>query len=105
MAARNSVTCRDLMDVTATVRVLSVNVLEKTAVTDRAALIVITHAVLVPVQAPRHSRKAPPAPALAVRVTDVPLVKLAAQVAPQVIPVGLLLTVPLLLPPVERVRE
>ena len=42
--------------------------------------------------------KVEPAVAIAVSVTAVPLVKLAAQVAPQVIPAGELVTVPLPVP-------
>src|SRR3989442_1350579 len=47
---------------------------------------------------PLHPVKAEPAAGRAVRVTAVPLAKLAEQVAPQSIPVGLLVTVPVPMP-------
>jgi hypothetical protein len=59
MAVRYSVKCMALMGVTLVVRVLSVNVLEKTAVTHFVVVIVSWHEP-VPVHAPRHSRKTPP---------------------------------------------
>jgi len=71
-------------------------------------LIGTAHSVVVlPAQAsPRHSRKVPPAPGLAVRMTPVPLGKLAVQlpVHPS-IPAGLLLTLPALLPVTVTVRR
>src|SRR2546426_805216 len=67
----------------------------KVAVTVVAAEIV-TVQVLVPEQPPPlQPLKVEPAAGAAVSVTAVPLVKLAAQVAPQVIPAGALVTVPL----------
>jgi len=63
----------------------------KVAVTDCAAFIVTEH-VPVPVQAPLQPVKAEPAAAVAVSVT-VPLND-AEQVVPQLIPAGLLVTVP-----------
>jgi hypothetical protein len=48
----------------------------------------------VPVQAPDHPANVDPEAAVAVSVTDVPLLKFAVQVAPQLIPEGLLVTVP-----------
>ena len=69
----------------------------KVAVTDLAAVIV-TEQVPVPTQAPLQPAKVEPAAAAAVRVTTVPLTKLAEHVVPQLIPAGLLLTVPLPLP-------
>ena len=66
------------------------------AVTLRTALIVTTHCA-VPLQPPPdHPVKLDPAPAVAVRVTWVPCWKLAEQVAPQLIPEGLLETLPAL---------
>ena len=67
------------------------------AVTDLAALIV-TEQLPVPVQAPLQPAKVEPAAAVAVRVTTVPLVKFAVHVLGQLIPAGLLLTVPVPVP-------
>ena len=53
---------------------------------------------------PLQPVKVEPAAGAAVSVTAVPLVKLAAQVAPQVIPAGELLTVPLPVPAGVTVR-
>lgn len=75
--------------VTVSAKVTALNV----AVTALAALMV-TEQVPVPVQAPLHPAKVDPADAAAVRVTTVPLVKLALQVLGQVMPAGLLLTDP-----------
>src|SRR5450755_2440839 len=72
------------------------------AVTDFAALIV-TLQVPVPVQAPLQPANVDPAATLAVSVTTVPLLKLALQVPGQLIPVGLLVTVPVLVPASETV--
>ena len=70
----------------------------KVAVTVVAAEMV-TVQVLVPEQPPPvQPLKVEPAAGAAVRVTAVPLVKLAAQVAPQVMPAGELVTVPLPVP-------
>jgi hypothetical protein len=67
---------------------------EKVAATVVSALSV-TLQVLVPEQPPPDQPvKRAPAFAAAVRVTCVPAVKLAVHVAPQLIPVGLLLMVP-----------
>ena len=71
----------------------------KVAVTVWAALMVTEHEP-VPVQAPDQPAKVEPVPAAAVRVTTVPLAKLALQLAPQLIPAGLLVTVPVPVPPV-----
>ena len=66
----------------------------KLAVTVVAAVSVIAH-VPVPLHPPPlQPVKVEPAAALAVRVTGVPLAKLAEQVAPQSIPAGLLVAVP-----------
>src|SRR5437660_1395086 len=67
------------------------------AVTARTALIV-TLQVPVPVQLPLQPVKVAPAAGVAVRVTRVPVVKAVEQVAPQEIPPGELVTVPLLVP-------
>jgi len=60
--------------------------------------------VPVPVQAPLQPVKVEPVEAAAVRVTLVPLVKLALQVEPQLTPVGLEVTVPEPVPLLVRVR-
>ena len=52
----------------------------------------------VPLQAPLQPANVEPAAGIAVKVTTVPLVKLAEQVAPQEIPAGELTTVPVPLP-------
>jgi hypothetical protein len=66
----------------------------KVAVTDCAVLIVTVQGTVVPVQAPFQPAKAAPADVLGVRLTEVPLMKLAEQVAPQLMPAGELVTVP-----------
>src|SRR5947199_8595665 len=53
---------------------------------------------------PLQPPKVEPAAGAAVSVTAVPLAKLAAQVAPQVMPAGLLVTVPAPVPALETVR-
>ena len=53
-------------------------------------------AVLQP--APAHPAKVEPEPAVAVKVTGVPLLSVVEQVLPQLIPVGLLVTVPVPVP-------
>ena len=73
---------------------VSVCVTVNVAVTDRSALIV-TMQVPVPEQPPPlQPVKVEPAAGVAVRVTTVPSVKDAAQVAPQLIPAGELVTDP-----------
>ncbi len=67
------------------------------AVTALAADMVTLH-VPVPVQAPLHPAKVDPAAAVSVSVTTVPLLKFALQVLGQLIPAGLLLTVPVPVP-------
>jgi len=75
----------------------------KVAVTEVAAFIV-TLQVPVPVQPPPlQPVKVEPAPGAAVSVTTVPGVKEAEHVAPQEIPAGLLVTVPLPAPALETV--
>ena len=66
----------------------------KRAVTDLTASMV-TVRVVVPVPSPLQPLKVEPASGVAVSVTLVPLLKLAEQVAPQLMPTGLLVTVPL----------
>ena len=61
--------------------------------TDEAAVRFTVH-VPVPVQAPDHPAKVEPALGAAVKVTEVPLEKLALHAVPQLIPEGLLVTVP-----------
>src|SRR5439155_25807949 len=74
------------------------------AVTVVAAESVIVHAP-VPLQPPPlQPVKAEPAAGLALRVTTVPLAKLAVHVAPQVMPAGELVTVPLPVPAGVTVR-
>ena len=68
--------------------------LPKVAVTAFAPLIVTEH-VPVPLQAPlQPAKNEPPAAAVAVRVTVVPCANVAEHVAPQLIPAGVLVTVP-----------
>src|SRR3989441_10132265 len=75
----------------------------KVAVTVVAAETVATE-VRVPVQPPPlQPMKAEPAAGFAVRVTTVPLTKLAEQLAPQAMPAGLLVTVPEAAPAVATV--
>jgi hypothetical protein len=63
------------------------------AVTEVLAVRVTAH-VLVPVQAPDHPTNVEPALGVAVSVTGVPPAKLALHVVPQLMPEGLLVTVP-----------
>ena len=67
------------------------------AVTAEAA-VRFTVQVPVPVQAPDQPANVELAPAAAVKVTDVPLAKLALHVDPQLMPAGLLVTVPVPVP-------
>ena len=65
----------------------------------------VTTQLPVPVHPPPlQPVKAEPAFGAAVSVTTVPLVKLAAQVAPQSMPAGLLVTVPVPAPALATVR-
>src|SRR2546425_926624 len=79
--------------------VMSVNV----AVTAVAALRVTVQAPGPEQPPPLQPLKVEPAAGAAVSVTAVPLAKLAAQVAPQVMPAGLLVTVPAPVPALETV--
>src|SRR5207237_4504109 len=80
--------------------VMSVNV----AVTVVAALTVTVQAPGPEQPPPLQPLKVEPAAGAAVSVTAVPLAKLAAQVAPQVMPAGLLVTLPAPVPALETVR-
>src|SRR5437867_12462468 len=86
--------------VTVSVKVWSV----KVAVTVVAAETVITHDPVPVHPPPLQPLKVEPAAGVAVTVTAVPLGKLAEHVAPQVIPAGALVTVPLPRPAELRVR-
>ena len=76
----------------------------KVAVTVVAAESVTTQVPVPEHPPPAQPMKVEPAAAVAVRVTAVPLVKLAEQVAPQLIPTGELVTVPLPVPAGVTVR-
>ena len=105
IAVRSSTMCTAFTAVVCATRGSSVKpleVIEKLAVTARAALIVTVQAP-VPVQLPLQPVKVEPAPGAAVSVTTVPGVKEAEHVAPQEIPAGLLVTVPLPAPALETV--
>jgi hypothetical protein len=95
MAVRSSLMCVAFVRVLPVTSGLSVKVTSalKLAVTDAAAFIV-TVQVLVPVQAPLQPVKPKPVAGNAVRVTVVPPVKEAEQVAPHEMPAGELVTVP-----------
>ena len=74
--------------------VASVKISENLAVTERLSLIVSVHVVAVPLQAPLQLLKRAWVPGVAVSVTIVPAVKFAEQLDAQLIPAGLLVTVP-----------
>jgi hypothetical protein len=59
-----------------------------------SATFIVTEQALVPLQAPLQPLKPEPVAGVAVKVTCVPLAKLALQVAPQLIPEGELVTMP-----------
>lgn len=76
----------------------------KVAVTVVVVFMLKTHA-LVPLQPPDHPAKVEPSAGLAVRVMLVPEEKVAVQVDPQLMPDGLLLTLPLPVPANFTFRE
>jgi hypothetical protein len=80
-------------------------VVAKPAVTDAAAVTVTEQVLAIPEQPPLQPVKVEPAAGVAVRVTTVPVVKGAEHVAPHVMPVGALETVPLPLPDFVTVSE
>jgi hypothetical protein len=75
----------------------------KFALTDFAASMVTLHAP-VPLQAPLQPANVEPVSGAAVKLTTVPLAKLAEHVAPQEIPEGVLVTVPVPVPLLATVR-
>jgi len=75
----------------------------KVAATLSAAFIVTLQAV--PLHAPLQPLKLQPEAGMAARLTCVPAAKLALQVAPQLMPAGMLVTVPLPLSLTARVNE
>jgi hypothetical protein len=87
----------------ATVKVKFVAVGANVAVTDVAAVIVTTQ-VPVPEQGAPQPLNVEPVAAAAVKVTCVPLAKLAEHVAPQLIPAGALVTVPVPVPAFVTVK-
>jgi hypothetical protein len=72
----------------------------KVAVTDLAALTVTVHVLVPPQPPPLQPVNVAPAAGVAVRVTAVPVVKACEQVAPQEMPAGALVTLPLPAPDV-----
>jgi hypothetical protein len=77
----------------------------KLAVTDLLAVMETTQVPVPEQPSPDQPVKVEPLAAAAVRVTDVPELKLAEQVAPQSMPEGLLVTVPEPVPVFETERE
>lgn len=77
---------------------MGVAALANCAVTDLLLVIATSHVGPCPVQAPVHPTKVEPPEAFAVRVTLVSLEKDREQVAPQLIPDGMDVTVPLPVP-------
>jgi hypothetical protein len=75
----------------------------KVAVTDLSEFIVKVQVLLVPEQSPDQPAKVEPESAVAVRVTVVPEAKYATHPVPQLIPAGLLVTVPDPVPVLETV--
>jgi hypothetical protein len=79
----------------------------KLAITLRVAYVLAdtVHVRALPVHAPLHPRNIPPAAGTAVSVTVVPSVYASAQSLPQLIPTGLDVTVPTLVPDRETVMS
>src|SRR5206468_86621 len=83
---------------------VSVGAVDSTmAAVNEVGAVIVTGLVPVPVPPPLQPVKVAPAAGAAVRVTTVPVVKAVEQVAPQEIPAGLLVTVPLPEPALETV--
>jgi hypothetical protein len=76
----------------------TVQLLAKVALTDRSALIVTVHVPFPEQPLPLQPEKVEPVAALAVSVTELPFANPAEQVAPQLIPAGLDVTVPVPFP-------
>jgi hypothetical protein len=76
----------------------------KLAVAFCGEFIVTMHAPVPEQDAEDHPAKADPGEGFAVRITFEPVVKFAVQVAPQLMPVGELVTVPLPVPDGDTVR-
>src|SRR5581483_9191021 len=91
------------LPVPANVTVKATPALEKVAVTELAAL-TVTVQVAVPEQAPDHPAKAEPTAGVADNCTTVPTAKSAVHPDPQLIPAGVLDTVPEPFPARETVR-
>src|SRR5205807_7562204 len=91
-----------MMPVLLTVRVNVCRV--KVAVTDLAALMLTVQVVPEAASQPLQPVNVDPVAGVAVRVTTVPLSKAAEQVAPQLIPAGSEVTVPLPVPALVTVR-
>ena len=100
IAVRSSMICTAFITVVRATSGLSVKLtglIVNVAVTARAALMVTLQAP-IPVQLPLQPVKVEPVPGVAVNVTGVPLVNEAAHVAPQAMPAGALVTVPVPVP-------
>ena len=82
---------------------VSANVRVKAAVMEVAAVMATTHGAVPRQSPPAQPVNTEPGAGLAVRATAVPLAKLAEQVDPQLIPSGLLVTVPAPSPAAETV--
>src|SRR2546426_888209 len=93
IAVRSSVTWVARTVVLPAVSGESVKAWAKVAVTNRAAVIGSVQVVVVPLHAPPHCWKLAPEPAFAVSVTIVFTGKACAQIAPQLMPAALLLTI------------
>ena len=92
------------VNVTGLAQVVPVPVVLNVAVTFRAAVIDVVQ-VAVPVQAPLQPTNVEPLAAAAVSVTDAPLAKLALHVLPQLMPLGVDVTVPVPVPAFVTLNE